>query len=306
MVLRNCTLTAQDDLYSILGCSRSAYQTDIRRAFRLWGLRYHPRKGGDADTFAKICNAWEILGNEDTKDKYDRYGLQGLSWDNGVSLSSPEATFSSFYRRFGGQDVVQSFLSTPSGSSWNGWQPQFNRLIDAMPQLQKGMSCCGECLPEGPVTPGAGTTQKMSYGDVDEGYGGGYVATPAPSSYGSFSSMASLPRVDSMKNKFMDDFRRKSGEEAGGGGRGGGGGGGGGGLCREASFASSSSSVQYYGMPCKDEALERYRSANSSMSSLSRKSSLQELREQQQGDSQLRSQWLEDFRGKLGSRGQSF
>lgn len=67
----------QKDLYEILGVSRSASQEDIKKAYRKMAKKYHPDiyKGNDAEErFKEINAAYEILGDEQKRATYDRFG----------------------------------------------------------------------------------------------------------------------------------------------------------------------------------------------------------------------------------------
>ena len=46
-------------LYDLLQVSPDATPTEIKRAFHQLALKQHPDKGGDAETFAKLNNAYE-------------------------------------------------------------------------------------------------------------------------------------------------------------------------------------------------------------------------------------------------------
>ena len=292
--LRNCALAQGDDLYGMLGCSRSAYQADIRKGFRLWGIRAHPGKSGDAEVFAKTCNAWEVLGNEDFKDRYDRYGLAALGWDGGVSFSSPEAAFASFFRRHGGWEIVSGFVRVPNGSGWEGYASVFAALQKAMPALATGMSCLGDFEPAGRVVPSAGVTRETSFDGVEECADAIFGFTPPPSQgsrYHSVSGAASLVRTDSMKARFLEQFRKKSGatpepaaapaNAAG---------------CFGAAMDSSAAPYQYqYGMPAKDAAMLAYRERVGS-NPPSRSSSLYQMHSDQNAEQGLKGKWLSDFR----------
>ncbi len=62
------------DYYQILGLSREASQDEIKRAYRRLAHKYHPDKGGDGEKFKEISEAYQILGNPEKKDQYDRFG----------------------------------------------------------------------------------------------------------------------------------------------------------------------------------------------------------------------------------------
>lgn len=62
------------DYYEILGVSRKASQQEIKDAFRKKALEHHPDKGGDAEKFKQVNEAYQVLGKEDTRRQYDQYG----------------------------------------------------------------------------------------------------------------------------------------------------------------------------------------------------------------------------------------
>lgn len=41
-------------------------------------MKYHPDKGGDPNKFREISEAHEILTNEEKRQLYDKYGMQGV------------------------------------------------------------------------------------------------------------------------------------------------------------------------------------------------------------------------------------
>ena len=61
--------------YDILGVDKSASQDEIKRAFRKLAHKYHPDKPeGDEEKFKEINAAYQILGNEENRKKYDQFG----------------------------------------------------------------------------------------------------------------------------------------------------------------------------------------------------------------------------------------
>ena len=65
-------------LYEALGVDKKASGSEIKKAFRKKALKMHPDKGGDPEEFKKIQAAYEVLGDEEKREKYDKYGLEGL------------------------------------------------------------------------------------------------------------------------------------------------------------------------------------------------------------------------------------
>ena len=107
--LQLCTLlslTFAKDYYKILGIKRSATVKEIKKAYRMKSLEHHPDKGGDAETFAEIARAYEVLSDEETKEIYDMHGEEGLKQHEqggGGGGGDPfEDIFSQFGFNFGG------------------------------------------------------------------------------------------------------------------------------------------------------------------------------------------------------------
>mmetsp|Transcript_19077 Transcript_19077/g.54983 ORF Transcript_19077/g.54983 Transcript_19077/m.54983 type:complete len:378 (-) Transcript_19077:831-1964(-) len=107
--LQFCTLlslTFAKDYYKILGIKRSATVKEIKKAYRSKSLEHHPDKGGDAETFAEIARAYEVLSDEEAKEIYDMHGEEGLKQHEqggGGGGGDPfEDIFSQFGFNFGG------------------------------------------------------------------------------------------------------------------------------------------------------------------------------------------------------------
>jgi len=105
------SLSARRDYYDILGITRSADESQIKRAYRKLALKYHPDKAEasgldpqDAETkFAEISHAYEILSDTDKRRTYDRYGEDGLKqMGNGGGRGGGRDASSGFASFFGG------------------------------------------------------------------------------------------------------------------------------------------------------------------------------------------------------------
>ena len=66
------------DYYKILGVSKDASQDDIKRAYRRYAKKYHPDLNpGDKEAerrFKEINEAYQVLGDEQKRKKYDAFG----------------------------------------------------------------------------------------------------------------------------------------------------------------------------------------------------------------------------------------
>ena len=86
---------SETDLYNILGLSKTAKQSEIKKAYHKLALKEHPDKGGDQEKFKKIKMAYEILSDEEKREKYDKFGLKGLD-----DSDSPEGSTDIFSELF--------------------------------------------------------------------------------------------------------------------------------------------------------------------------------------------------------------
>lgn len=99
---------AKRDYYEILGVSKDSSQADIKKAYRKLAMKYHPDKNpGDKaaeEKFKEAAEAYEILHNTDTRERYDRFGHQGFqggAGGGGAQFSNFEDIFSHFSDIFG-------------------------------------------------------------------------------------------------------------------------------------------------------------------------------------------------------------
>lgn len=61
--------------YDILGVNKKASKDEIKKAFRTLAHKYHPdKKGGNADKFKEINEAYTVLSDDQKRSQYDMYG----------------------------------------------------------------------------------------------------------------------------------------------------------------------------------------------------------------------------------------
>lgn len=67
------------DYYNILECNKYSTQDEIKKSYKKLALKYHPDKNNDDEEckkkFQEITEAYNILGNEEKRRKYDMFGL---------------------------------------------------------------------------------------------------------------------------------------------------------------------------------------------------------------------------------------
>lgn len=60
------------DLYEIIGVAKSASKQQIKKAYRKKANIHHPDKGGDPAKFKALVLAYNILYDDDKRDRYDK------------------------------------------------------------------------------------------------------------------------------------------------------------------------------------------------------------------------------------------
>src|SRR6059058_5806581 len=63
------------DYYKVLGVDKKASQDDIKKAYRKLARKYHPdtnKDPGAEERFKQVSEAYDVLGDEDKRKKYDR------------------------------------------------------------------------------------------------------------------------------------------------------------------------------------------------------------------------------------------
>ena len=61
-------------MYDVLGLTKDATTDDIKKAYRKLAREHHPDKGGDAEKFKKVQEAYELLSDPEKRQNFDRFG----------------------------------------------------------------------------------------------------------------------------------------------------------------------------------------------------------------------------------------
>jgi molecular chaperone DnaJ len=71
------------DYYDILGVSKGASADEIKSAFRKKAHEHHPDKGGNAEKFKELNEAYQVLGNAEKRQRYDQFGSAAFNQGGG-------------------------------------------------------------------------------------------------------------------------------------------------------------------------------------------------------------------------------
>ena len=125
------------DYYEVLGVGKSASADEIKTAYRKKAIQYHPDKNpGDKEAeekFKEAAEAYDVLSNQDKRERYDRFGHAGVGssaagggFSGGMTM---EDIFAQFGDLFGGH-----FSSFGNFSGFGGFGSRSSRGGRATPR----------------------------------------------------------------------------------------------------------------------------------------------------------------------------
>lgn len=113
---------AKQDYYETLGVSKEASADEIKKAFRKAAVKLHPDKeGGDEVKFKEASEAYDVLKDQQKRQRYDQFGHAGVGGASGGGGGDP-------FGGYGGQNVNFDFgdggLGDIFGQFFGGGQQQ--------------------------------------------------------------------------------------------------------------------------------------------------------------------------------------
>ncbi|NGP86786.1 molecular chaperone DnaJ [Fodinibius halophilus] len=102
------------DYYEVLGVSKDASESEIKKAYRKKAMKFHPDRNSDDPNaekkFKQASEAYEVLGDSEKRQRYDQFGHRGVNGSNGFGGRGAgfedigfEDIFSRFSDIFGGE-----------------------------------------------------------------------------------------------------------------------------------------------------------------------------------------------------------
>ncbi|RHY66058.1 hypothetical protein DYB30_007048 [Aphanomyces astaci] len=105
------------DYYQVLGVKNDASKNDIKKKYYEMAKKFHPDTNKEdpdaAKKFAEATEAWEILGDEEKRQKYDTFGHAGVD-PNGMGGGGGDGDFHGF------EDIFSSMFGHQGGRGRGG------------------------------------------------------------------------------------------------------------------------------------------------------------------------------------------
>lgn len=93
------------DYYEVLGVSKNANESEIKKAYRKLALKYHPDKNPDdkeaESKFKEAAEAYEVLSDPQKKARYDQFGHAGMSGNAGFGGEGAGMNMDDIFDQFG-------------------------------------------------------------------------------------------------------------------------------------------------------------------------------------------------------------
>lgn len=102
------------DYYDILGLDKSCSVEEVRKAYRKLSLKVHPDKNkapGAEEAFKAVSKAFQCLGNDESRKKYDLTGSEEVVYERPASRHYyQQGGFNGYYDDFDADEIFRQFF----------------------------------------------------------------------------------------------------------------------------------------------------------------------------------------------------
>ena len=113
---------SKKDYYEVLGVNKSASADDIKRSYRRLAMKFHPDKNpGDSaaeERFKEAAEAYEVLSDDQKRQKYDQYGHAAFENGGGGGFHGGGMSMDDIFSQFG--DIFGGFGGFGGGGFGGG------------------------------------------------------------------------------------------------------------------------------------------------------------------------------------------
>lgn len=110
-------MSDKKDLYEVLGVSRQATDSELKKAYRKLAMKYHPdRNPGDQkaeESFKEVKHAYEVLSDSQKRTAYDQFGHAGVDGAAAGGAGAGAGGFGGFGDIFG--DIFENIFTGGQG-----------------------------------------------------------------------------------------------------------------------------------------------------------------------------------------------
>ncbi len=187
------------DYYDLLGVSRDADGDTLKKAYRRLARQYHPdinKEPGAEERFKEIGRAYEVLGDPQTRARYDQFGEAGLGGASGMpdmgDMGGFADLFETFFSGFGGPGNASGRSQRRGPQQGDDLRydltVEFNQAVFGQEKEIKipHLETCESCRGNG-AKPGTGPSNCSTCG------GAGQVRRATRTPFGSFTQVAECP-----------------------------------------------------------------------------------------------------------------
>jgi molecular chaperone DnaJ len=120
---------AKKDYYEVLGVSKGATESEVKKAYRKLAIKHHPDKNPDDKAaevkFKEAAEAYDVLSDDNKKAKYDRFGHAGMG-----GAASQGAGGGGFGGGMNMEDIFENFGDVFGGFGGGGGRSRGGRRVN--------------------------------------------------------------------------------------------------------------------------------------------------------------------------------